>query len=132
MAVTTITRTYDSTPTDKTYFSLTDNMSSSSLGNIQTPQGSSRISRIDVAVDAPDTKGFVLAGRLLGSNMSEQNLTLAGSTGDVADAGGTPQFNMIPTNFSVAGVNNIDLQVAFQYTSGTPTASSLSVTLYFE
>ena len=51
---------------------------------------------------------------------------------DVADAGGTPQFNMIPTNFSVAGVNNIDLQVAFQFTSGTPTASSLSVTLYFE
>ena len=107
-------------------------MSSSSLGNIQTPQGSSRISRIDVAVDAPDTKGFVLAGRLLGSNMAEQNLSLAGSCGDVADAGGTPQFNMIPTNFSVAGVNNIDLQVAFQFTSGTPTASSLSVTLYFE
>ena len=130
--VTTITRTYDSTPTDKTYFSLTDNMSSSSLGNIQTPQGSSRISRIDVAVDAPDTKGFVLAGRLLGSNMSEQNLTLAGSSGDIADARGTPQFNMIPTNFSVAGVNNIDLQVAFQFTTGTPTASGLSVTLYFE
>jgi len=39
---------------------------------------------------------------------------------------------MIPTNFSVVGVNNIDLQVAFQFTSGTPTASSLSVTLYFE
>ena len=95
MAVTTITRTYDSTPTDKTYFSLTDNMSSSSLGNIQTPQGAVRISRIDVAVDAPDTKGFVLAGRLLGSNMSEQNLSLAGSCGDVADAGGTAQFNMI-------------------------------------
>jgi len=64
--------------------------------------------------------------------MSEQNLTLAGSCGDVADAGGTPQFNMIPTNFSVAGVNNIDLQVAFQFSSGTPTASSLSITLYFE
>jgi len=107
-------------------------MSSSSLGNIQTPQGSNRISRIDVAVDAPDTKGFVLACRLLGSNMSEQNLTLAGSCGDVADAGGTAQFNMVPTNFSVAGVNNIDLQVAFQFTSGTPIASSLSVTLYFE
>ena len=88
-------------------------MSSSSLGNIQTPQGAVRISRIDVAVDAPDTKGFVLAGRLLGSNMSEQNLSLAGSCGDVADAGGTAQFNMIPTNFPVVGVNNIDLQVAF-------------------
>jgi len=107
-------------------------MSSSSLGNIQTPQGSQRISRIDVAMDAPDTKGVVLACRLLGSNMAEQNLTLAGSCGDVADAGGTTQFNMIPTNFSVAGVNNIDLQVSFQFTSGTPTASSLSVTLYFE
>ena len=132
MSVTTITRTYDSTPTDKTYFSLTDNMSSSSLGNIQTPQNSQRISRIDVSVDAADTKGFVLAGRLLGSNMSEQNLTLAGSCGDSADAGATTQFNMIPTNFSVVGVNNIDLQVAFQFSSGTPTASSLSVTLYFE
>jgi len=83
-------------------------------------------------MDAPDTKGVVLAGRLLGSNMSEQNLTLAGSSGDIADAGGTPQFNMIPTNFSVVGVNNIDLQVAFQFTTGTATASSLSVTLYFE
>ena len=132
MSVTTITRTYDSTPTDKTYFSLTDNMSSSSLGNIQTPQGAQRISRIDVAVAAPATKGVGLAGRLLGSNMSEQNLTLAGSSGDIADAGGTPQFNMIPTNFSVVGVNNIDLQVAFQFTTGTPTASSASVTLYFE
>ena len=131
MSVTTITRTYDSTPTDKTYFSLTDNMSSSSLVNIQTPQGSQRISRIDVALDGTDSKGVVLAGRLLGSNMSEQNLTLAGSMGDSAD-GSAASFNMIPTNFSVAGVNNIDLQVAFQFSTGTPTASSLSVTLYFE
>jgi len=59
-------------------------------------------------------------------------LTLAGSSGDIADAGGTPQFNMIPTNFPVVGVNNIDLQIAFQFTTGTPTASSASVTLYFE
>ena len=132
MSVTTITRTFDGTATDKTYFSLTDNMSSSSLGNIQTPQGAQRISRIDVAMDAPDTKGVVLACRLLGSNMSEQNLTLAGSCGDAADAASNAQFNMVPTNFPVVGVNNIDLQVAFQFTTGTPTASSLSVTLYFE
>ena len=107
-------------------------MSSLRSATYKRPQGAVRISRIDVAVDAPDTKGFVLACRLLGSNMSEQNLSLAGSCGDVADAGGTAQFNMIPTNFPVVGVNNIDLQVAFQFTSGTPTASSLSVTLYFE
>ena len=131
MSVTTITRTYDSTPTDKTYFSLTDNMSSSSLGNIQTPQNSSRISRIDVALDATDSKGVILVGRLLGSNMSEQNCALAGSMGDSAD-GSSESFNMVPVNFDITGVNNIDLQVAFQFSTGTPTASSLAVTLYFE
>ena len=71
---TTITRTFDGTPTDKTYFSLTDNMSSSNLGNIQVPDGSSRISRIDCAFDTPDTKGVIGVCRLSGSNMSDKTL----------------------------------------------------------
>tara|TARA_Y100001963_G_C6581278_1_gene353544 strand:- start:220 stop:615 length:396 start_codon:yes stop_codon:yes gene_type:complete len=129
---TTITRTFDATPTDKTYFSLTDNMSSSNLGNIQVPDGSSRISRIDCAFDTPDTKGVVGVVRLSGSNMSEQNATIYGACGDTADAGGIPSFQSVDVNFSVAGVNNIDLQIALQFTTGTATASGGAVTLYFE
>ena len=129
---TSITRTFDATPTDKTYFSLTDNMSSSSLGNIQTPDGASRISRIDCAFDTPDTKGVVCVARLSGSNMSEQNLTIYGACGDTADAGGIPSYNQVDVNFPVSGVNNIDLQIALQYTTGTATASGGAVTLYFE
>ena len=129
---TSITRTFDSTPSDKTYFSLTDNMNSSNLGNIQLPAGSSRISRIDCAFDTPDTKGVVCAVRITGSNMSEQNATIYGACGDTADAGAVASFNSIDVNFPVAGVNNVDLQIALQYTTGTPTASGGSVTLYFE
>ena len=129
---TSITRTFDSTPSDKTYFSLTDNMNSSNLGNIQLPAGSSRISRIDCAFDTPDTKGVVCAVRITGSNMSEQNATIYGACGDTADAGAVASFNSIDVNFPVAGVNNVDLQIALQYTTGTPTASGGAVTLYFE
>jgi hypothetical protein len=129
---TSITRTFDATPTDKTYFSLTDNMASSNLGNIQVPDGASRISRIDCAFDTPDTKGVVGVARLSGSNMSEQNLTIYGACGDTADAGGIPAYNQVDVNFPVSGVNNIDLQIALQYTTGTATASGGAVTLYFE
>ena len=64
---TTITRTFDATPTDKTYFSLTDNMSSSNLGNIQVPDGASRISRVDCAFDTTNAKGYQVVCRLSGS-----------------------------------------------------------------
>jgi len=133
MAATTITRTFDSTPTDKAYFSLTDNMLSSSLGNIQVPQGSSRISRVDCAFDTLNAKGYQVVCRLLGSNMSEQNFTIMGIAGDTADAACAVGFNSIPVAFGLSGVNNIDLQIAIQYASGgSASASSGSVTLYFE
>ena len=132
MSSTAITRTFDATPTDKTYFSLTDNMSSSNLGNIQVPDGASRIARIDCAFDTPDTKGVVCAAKLSGSNMSEQNLTIYGSCGDTADAGAISSYNQVDVDFPVSGVNNIDLQIALQYTTGTATASGGSVTLFFE
>jgi hypothetical protein len=131
MAVTTITRTFDSTPTDKAYFSLTDNMLSSSLGNIQVPQGSSRISRVDCAFAVSNAVGYQVVGRLLGSNMSEQNFTLLGIEGDGVDSGVCPSTNTIPVAFGLAGVNNIDLQIAVQFL-GTASASTGSVTLYFE
>ena len=130
---TTITRTFDATPTDKTYFSLTDNMSSSALGNIQVPQGSTRISRIDCAFDTFNAKGTTIVCRLLGSNMSEQNLVIWGSAGDTADAGAFAGYQSIPVAFSLSGVNNIDLQIAVQFNSGgSATASGGAVTLYFE
>jgi len=129
--VTTITRTFDATPTDKTYFSMTDNMSSSNLGNIQVPQGSSRISRIDCAFDVKNAAGATVVARLLGSNMSEQNPTIWGVAGDTADAGAAQGFQSVDVNFSVAGVNNIDLQIAIQY-QGSASASVGAVTLYFE
>ena len=129
---TSITRTFDATPTDKTYFSLTDNMSSSNLGNIQVPDGTSRIARVDCAFDCPDTKGSVVVCRLSGSNMSEQNFTIYGQSGDTADAAAVTAHNEVAVNFPVSGVNNIDLQIAIQYTTGTATASSGAVTLYFE
>tara|TARA_R100000963_G_C4566980_1_gene53424 strand:+ start:183 stop:587 length:405 start_codon:yes stop_codon:yes gene_type:complete len=134
MAVTTITRTFDDTPTDKAYFSLTDNMLSSSLGNIQVPQGSSRISRVDFTFAAFNPKGYAVVCRLLGSNMSEQNFTLMGVDGDgTADSGIVNTTGSVDTAFPLAGVNNIDLQIAIQYASGgAATASSGSVTLYFE
>jgi len=133
MAVTTITRTFDATPTDKEYFSLTDNMNSSNLGNIQVPQGSSRISRIDCAFDSSNAKGVQVVCRLLGSNMSEQNLTIWGVTGDTADAGAAQGYNSVPVAFGISGVNNIDLQVALQFASGgSASASAGSVTIYFE
>jgi hypothetical protein len=133
MAVTTITRTFDATPTDKTYFSLTDNMSSSNLGNIQVPQGATRISRVDCAFDIFNAKGGQVACRLLGSNMSEQNFTIWGIAGDTADAACAVGFQSVPVNFGISGVNNIDLQVAVQFSSGgSASASGGSVTLYFE
>jgi hypothetical protein len=131
---TTITRTFDATPTDKTYFSLTDNMSSSNLGNIQVPDGASRISRVDYAFACFNPKGWEVVCRLSGSNMSEQNFTLMGVDGDAtADSGVTQADGSKDVAFSVAGVNNIDLQIAIQFASGgSATASSGSVTLYFE
>ena len=131
--VTTITRTFDATPTDKEYFSLTDTMGSSSLGNIQVPQGSTRISRVDCAFSTFNAKGTSIVCRLLGSNMSEQNFTIWGSAGDTADAGAFSGYNSVPVAFPLAGVNNIDLQIAIQFNDGgSATASGGAVTLYFE
>jgi len=130
---TTITRTFDATPTDKAYFSLTDNMLSSSLGNIQVPDGASRISRVDCAFDTTNAKGYQVVCRLLGSNMSEQNFTIMGIAGDTADAAAAVGFNSVPVAFSIAGVNNVDLQIAIQFAAGgSASASSGAVTLYFE
>jgi hypothetical protein len=130
---TTITRTFDATPTDKAYFSLTDNMLSSSLGNIQEPDGASRISRVDCAFDTTNAKGYQVVCRLSGSNMSEQNFTIMGIAGDTADAAAAVGFNSVPVAFSIAGVNNVDLQIAIQFAAGgSASASSGAVTLYFE
>jgi len=133
MSVTTIQRTFDSTPTDKAYFSMTDNMLSSSLGNIQVPQGSTSIRRVDCAFDTTNAKGYQVVCRLLGSNMSEQNFTIMGIAGDTADAAAAVGFQSIPVDFDITGVNNIDLQIAVQFAAGgSASASSGSVTLYFE
>ena len=130
---TTITRTFDATPTDKAYFSLTDNMLSSSLGNIQVPDGASRISRVDCAFDTTNAKGYQVVCRLSGSNMSEQNFTIMGIAGDTADAAAAVGFKSVPVAFSIAGVNNVDLQIAIQFAAGgSASASSGAVTLYFE
>jgi len=130
---TTIQRSFDSTPTDKEYFSLTDNMNSSNLGNIQVPQGSTRISRVDCAFDVFNAKGAQVVCRLLGSNMSEQNFTIWGVAGDTADAACAQGYQSVPVAFGIAGVNNIDLQIAIQVSGGgSMAASSGSVTLYFE
>ena len=130
---TTITRTFDATPTDKAYFSLTDNMLSSRLGNIQVPDGASRISRVDCAFDTTNAKGYQVVCRLSGSNMSEQNFTIMGIAGDTADAAAAVGFNSVPVAFSIAGVNNVDLQIAIQFAAGgSASASSGAVTLYFE
>jgi hypothetical protein len=130
---TTITRTFDATPTDKAYFSLTDNMLSSNLGNIQVPDGASRISRVDCAFDTTNAKGYQVVCRLSGSNMSEQNFTIMGIAGDTADAAAAVGFNSVPVAFSIAGVNNVDLQIAIQFAAGgSASASSGAVTLYFE
>jgi len=130
---TTITRTFDSTPTDKTYFSLTDNMSSANLGNIQVPDGASRISRVDSAFCTGNAKGYQVVARLSGSNMSEQNFSLMGLDGDGADGAICQADATTDVNFPVGGVNNIDLQIAIQFGSGgSASASSGSVTLYFE
>jgi len=131
--VTTITRTFDATPTDKEYFSLTDNMNSSNLGNIQVPGGASAIVRIDCAFDVFNAKGAQIACRLLGSDFSEQNLTIWGAAGDTADAAAFAGFQSVPVAFPIGNANNIDLQVAVQFSSGgSATASGGSVTLYFE
>ena len=61
--------------------------------------------------------------------MSEQNFTIYGQSGDTADAAAVSAHNEVPVNFPVSGVNNIDLQIAIQYTTGTATASSGAVTL---
>ena len=130
---TTITRTFDATPTDKAYFSLTDNMLSSNLGNIQVPDGASRISRVDCAFDTTNAKGYQVVCKLSGSNMSEQNFTIMGIAGDTADAAAAVGFNSVPVAFSIAGVNNVDLQIAIQLAAGgSASASSGEVTLYFE
>ena len=131
---TTITRTFDSTPTDQTYFSLTDNMSSSNLGNLQVPDGATRISRVDFTFACFNPKGYEVVCSLSGSNMSEQNFTLMGVDGDgTADSGIVNTSGSCDVAFPVMGVNNIDLQIAIQYASGgSATASSGAVTLYFE
>ena len=130
---TTITRTFDATPTDKAYFSLTDNMLSSNLGNIQVPDGASRISRVDCAFDTTNAKGYQVVCKLSGSNMSEQNFTIMGIAGDTADAAAAVGFNSVPVAFGIAGVNNVDLQIAIQFAAGgSASASSGAVTLYFE
>jgi len=128
--VTSITRTNDSTPTTKVFFSMTDFMSSSSLGNIQVPEGSSRISAIDFAFSNLEIKGYVVVAKLSGSNMSEQNITLCGVSGDGADGPATTTGRK-DVNYSVSGVNNIDLQLAIQFTNAA-VATSSSVTLHFE
>jgi len=132
--VTTIQRSFDSTPTDKEYFSLTDNMNSSNLGNIQVPQGSTRISRVDCAFDGFNAKGYQVVCRLLGSNMSEQNFTIMGIAGGTSAATACAVgFNSVPVAFGISGVNNIDLQIAIQISGGGSMAASAgSVTLYFE
>ena len=130
---TTITRTFDATPTDKAYFSLTDNMLSSNLGNIQVPDGASRISRVDCAFDTTNAKGYQVVCKLSGSNMSEQNFTIMGIAGDTADAAAAVGFNSVPVALGIAGVNNVDLQIAIQFAAGgSASASSGAVTLYFE
>jgi len=128
--VTSITRTSDSTPTDKVFFSLTDFMSSASLGNIQVPEGSTRISAIDFAFANLEVTGYVAVCKLSGSNMSEQNITLCGVSGDGAD-GPTTTTGRKDVSYSVTGVNNIDLQLAIQYNNAA-VATSTSVTLHFE
>jgi hypothetical protein len=65
--------------------------------------------------------------------MSEQNFTIMGIAGDTADAAAAVGFNTVPVAFPLAGVNNIDLQIAIQFAAGgSASASSGSVTLYFE
>jgi hypothetical protein len=131
--VTTITRTFDATPTDKEYFSLTDNMNSSNLGNIQVPGGATSIVRVDCAFDIFNAKGGQVACRLLGSDFSEQNFTIWGVAGDTADAACAVGYQSVPVAFPIGNANNIDLQVAVQFSSGgSATASGGSVTLYFE
>jgi len=128
--VTSITRTSDSTPTDKVFFSMTDFMSSASLGNIQVPEGSTRISAIDFAFANLEVTGYVVVCKLSGSNMSEQNITLAGVSGDGADGPATTTGRK-DVSYSVAGVNNIDLQLAIQFNNAA-VATSTAVTLHFE
>ena len=131
--VTTISRTFDSTPTDKEYFSLTDNMNSSNLGNIMVPGSSKRIVRVDCAFDTKNAAGYQVVCRLLGSDFSEQNFTIMGVAGDTADAAACVGFQSIPVSFPIGTANNIDLQIAIQFASGgSASASSGSVTLYFE
>jgi hypothetical protein len=56
-----------------------------------------------------------------------------GIAGDTADAAAAVGFNTVPVAFPLAGVNNIDLQIAIQFAAGgSASASSGSVTLYFE
>ena len=57
-----------------------------------------------------------------------------GVDGDgTADSGIVNTSGSQDTAFPLAGVNNIDLQIAIQFASGgSATASSGSVTLYFE
>jgi len=108
-------------------------MNSSNLGNIQVPQGSTRISRVDCAFDVFNAKGCQVVCRLLGSNMSEQNFTIWGVAGDTADAAAAQGYQSVPVAFGISGVNNIDLQIAIQVSGGgSMAASSGSVTLYFE
>jgi len=131
--VTTISRTFDSTPVDKEYFSLTANMNSSNLGNIMVPGGSQRIVRVDCAFDTTNAKGYQVVCRLLGSDFSEQNFTIMGVAGDTADAAACVGFQSVPVSFPIGTANNIDLQIAIQFAAGgSASASSGAVTLYFE
>jgi len=131
--VTTISRTFDSTPTDKEYFSLTDNMNSSNLGNIMVPGNSQRIVRVDCAFDVFNAKGAQVVCRLLGSDFSEQNFTIWGVAGDTADAACAQGYQTVPVSFPIGTANNIDLQIAIQVSGGgSMAASSGTVTLYFE
>jgi len=131
--VTTISRSFDSTPTDKEYFSLTANMNSSNLGNIMVPGGSTSIVRVDCAFDVFNAKGCQVLCRLLGSDFSEQNFTIWGVAGDTADAGAAQGYQSVPVAFPIGTANNIDLQIAIQVSGGgSMAASSGTVTLYFE
>ena len=65
--------------------------------------------------------------------MSEQNFTLMGVDGVTSAGGPVNTSGSVDTAFGLLDVNNIDLQIAIQYASGgSATASSGSVTLYFE
>lgn len=96
------------------------------------PGGSNRIVKVDCAFDVFNVKGAQVVCRLLGSDFSEQNFTIWGVSGDTVDAA-SQGYQSIPVSFPIGNANNIDLQIAIQISGGgSTTASSGTVTLYFE